>query len=202
MRNEIEALAREVRRSFQQGAEQRELHGVKDRLQGLIYSNERIFESIQEKCDSMDKEEIHRSFQRARMALDEGEKADLEAAVFELGTISQKLFREATGQSPPPEERILRGWETRRLRTFLGDLIPVVETLYERFHEAVDEAAGNWILAAIESARRALDGIDRAAILAAVLRLLKILRWLDPDDPAAVAVLRWFDDDQESGLIN
>ena len=88
---EIDGLVREAQEFAQEDAKKREIRRIKNRLEGLIYSNERVFEQFQEVVSERDKKKIHQSFLRARMALNEEEKADLEAAVFDLGTISQKL---------------------------------------------------------------------------------------------------------------
>ncbi len=82
---------REAQQFAQEDAKRREIRRIKNRLEGLIYSNERVFEQLQDAVTERDKKQIHQSFLRARMALNEEEKADLEAAVFDLGTISQKL---------------------------------------------------------------------------------------------------------------
>jgi molecular chaperone DnaK len=88
---EIDKLVKEAQQFAQEDAKRREIRRIKNRLEGLIYSNERVFEQLQDVVDERQKKQIHQSFLRARMALNEDEKADLEAAVFDLGTISQKL---------------------------------------------------------------------------------------------------------------
>ena len=88
---EIDKLVKQAQEFAQEDAKRREIRRIKNRLEGLVYSNERVFEQFQEVITEGDKKKIHQSFLRARMALNEEEKADLEAAVFDLNLISQKL---------------------------------------------------------------------------------------------------------------
>ncbi len=88
---EIDKLVKQAQEFAQEDAKRREIRRIKNRLEGLVYSNERVFEQFQEVISEAEKKKIHQSFLRARMALNEEEKADLEAAVFDLNMISQKL---------------------------------------------------------------------------------------------------------------
>jgi len=88
---EIDRLVRDAQAFAQEDSKRRELRRFKNRLEGLIYSNERVFEQFQHAVDEKEKKRIHQSFLRARMALNEDERSDLEAAIFDLNTISQKL---------------------------------------------------------------------------------------------------------------
>ncbi len=88
---EIDRLVKDAQAFAQEDAKRRELRRFKNRLEGLIYSNERVFEQFQHAVDEKEKKRIHQSFLRARMALNEDERSDLEAAIFDLNTISQKL---------------------------------------------------------------------------------------------------------------
>ncbi|MEE8525622.1 MAG: molecular chaperone DnaK [Thermoanaerobaculia bacterium] len=88
---EIERLIKDAQEFAQEDARRRELRRYKNRLEGLIYSNERVFDQFQDAIGERQKKQIHQSFLRARMALNEEDRADLEAAIFDLNTISQKL---------------------------------------------------------------------------------------------------------------
>jgi molecular chaperone DnaK len=90
-REEIDRLVKEAQEFAQDDAKRRELRRVKNRLEGLVYSNERVFEQFQEVMEEKDRKRLHQSFLRARMALNEDDRADLEAAIFDLTTVSQKL---------------------------------------------------------------------------------------------------------------
>ncbi|MEM8996743.1 MAG: molecular chaperone DnaK [Acidobacteriota bacterium] len=88
---EVDRLVKEAQEFAQDDAKKRELRRVKNRLEGLVYSNERVFEQFQEVIAEKERKLIHKSFLRARLALNEDERADLEAAIFDLNTVSQKL---------------------------------------------------------------------------------------------------------------
>ncbi|MEL7059684.1 MAG: molecular chaperone DnaK [Acidobacteriota bacterium] len=90
---EIDRLVREAQEFAQDDAKRREIRRVKNRLEGLVYSNERVFEQFQELLEERERKRIHQSFLRARLALNEDERADLEAAIFDLNTVSQKLSK-------------------------------------------------------------------------------------------------------------
>ncbi len=88
---EIDRLVREAQQYSQEDNQRREVRRLKNRLEGLVYSNERVYEQFQDALNENEKKKIHQSFLRARMAMNEEERADLEAAIFDLNAISQKL---------------------------------------------------------------------------------------------------------------
>ena len=90
---EIDRLVKDAQEFAQEDAKRREIRRYKNRLEGLIYSNERVFEQFQHAVNENVKKQIHQSFLRARMALNEDDRADIEAAIFDLNTISQKLSK-------------------------------------------------------------------------------------------------------------
>jgi molecular chaperone DnaK len=90
---EIDRLVKDAQEFAQEDAKRREIRRYKNRLEGLIYSNERVFEQFQDAVNEKIKKQIHQSFLRARMALNEEDRADIEAAIFDLNTISQKLSK-------------------------------------------------------------------------------------------------------------
>ena len=64
---------------------------MKNRLEGLIYTNERVFDQLQETVDDETKQRIREIVLKSRMALASGERADLEAAMFDLSSVSRQL---------------------------------------------------------------------------------------------------------------
>jgi molecular chaperone DnaK len=88
---EIDRMVEEAQEFAQDDAKKRELRRVKNRLEGLVYSNERVYEQFQEMMEEKDRKRIHQAFLRARLALNEDERAEIEAAIFDLNTVSQKL---------------------------------------------------------------------------------------------------------------
>ena len=64
---------------------------LKNRLEGLIYTNERVFDQLQETLGEDIRTRIREIILKSRMALASGERADLEAAMFDLSSVSRQL---------------------------------------------------------------------------------------------------------------
>ncbi|NJL29980.1 MAG: molecular chaperone DnaK [Thermoanaerobaculia bacterium] len=90
---EIDRLVREAQQFAQDDARKREVRRLKNRLEGLIYSNERVFDQFREGMEEKERKRINQSFLQARMALNEDERDSIEAAIFDLTTVSQKLSK-------------------------------------------------------------------------------------------------------------
>jgi molecular chaperone DnaK len=88
---EIQRLVTEADQSSQADAERREIRQLKNRLQGLIYSNDRVFEQFRDMLQEADSKKIHEALLQARMALANEKGAELEAAIFDLNTVSRTL---------------------------------------------------------------------------------------------------------------
>jgi molecular chaperone DnaK len=89
--DEISRLVDEASQQSQSDLVKREVQQLKNRLEGMIYSNERVFEQFRDMLQESDSKKIHETLLKARVALNEEKKADLEAAVFDLNTISRTL---------------------------------------------------------------------------------------------------------------
>ncbi|HEY7215794.1 MAG TPA: molecular chaperone DnaK [Thermoanaerobaculia bacterium] len=102
---EIQRLVTEADQSSQADAERRDIRQLKNRLQGLIYSNDRVFEQFRDMLQEADAKKINEALLQARMALDNEKRADLEAAIFDLNTVSRTLsdimLTRAGGSGPP-----------------------------------------------------------------------------------------------------
>jgi len=57
----------------------------------LIYTNERVFEQFQEMLSEADRKRVRDTLIQSRMALANNDRADLEAATFDLNSISRQL---------------------------------------------------------------------------------------------------------------
>ena len=88
---EIQRLVTEADQSSQVDAERREIRQLKNRLQGLIYSNDRVFEQFRDMIQEADAKKINEALLQARLALSNEKRADLEAAIFDLNTVSRTL---------------------------------------------------------------------------------------------------------------
>ncbi|HPK66724.1 MAG TPA: hypothetical protein PKX99_09060, partial [Thermoanaerobaculia bacterium] len=72
-------------------AARRELLRVKNRLEGLLYTNERVFEQYREMLSKENAKRINETLTRARVALMNDSQAELETATFDLNSISRML---------------------------------------------------------------------------------------------------------------
>jgi molecular chaperone DnaK len=90
-KDEIERLVQEADQSAQADVQRRDMRRIKNRLEGLIYTNERVFEQFRQMMPEADVKKIHETMLRARMALMNEVRADLEASMFDLNGISKML---------------------------------------------------------------------------------------------------------------
>ena len=90
-KDEIERLVQEANEHAATDLERREVRRLKNRLEGLIYTNERVFEQFRHLFAEADAKKIHEKVLRARVALGADLRADIEAAMFDLHGVSQQL---------------------------------------------------------------------------------------------------------------
>ena len=70
---------------------QREIRRLKNRLEGVIYTNDRVLEQFQDMLDPEERKKIRNRILTARMALAGDDRADLETAMFDLNAIARQL---------------------------------------------------------------------------------------------------------------
>jgi molecular chaperone DnaK len=90
-KDEIERLVEEAEEHSREDGQRREVRRLKNRLEGLIYTNERVFEQFQEMLSEADRKRVRETLIQSRMALANNDRADLEAATFDLNSISRQL---------------------------------------------------------------------------------------------------------------
>jgi molecular chaperone DnaK len=88
---EVERLVAEAERSSQADQQRRELRQLKNRLEGLIYSNERVFGQFRDVLPEGDARKINDTLHQARSALSGEKRAELEAAIYDLNAVSRML---------------------------------------------------------------------------------------------------------------
>ena len=88
---EIDELVQEAEEQSKADQQKREVRELKNRIEGLIYNNERVFEEFRRMLSEDDQKEIHELLLKARGALADDARADLEAAVYDLNSISRRL---------------------------------------------------------------------------------------------------------------
>jgi molecular chaperone DnaK len=89
--DEVERLVAEAERSSQADQQRRELRQLKNRLEGLIYSNERVFGQFRDVLPEEDARKINDTLHQARSALSGDKRAELEAAIYDLNAVSRTL---------------------------------------------------------------------------------------------------------------
>ncbi len=88
---EIDQLVEEAEAHQVEDRRRRDLREVKNRLEGLVYQNQRVFDQFQETLAPEDQSQIQESLLSARKALTSDDPAELEAAVYDLNSISRLL---------------------------------------------------------------------------------------------------------------
>ena len=90
-KEEIDRLVEDADKYSQADVQRREIRRLKNRLEGVIYTNDRVLEQFQEMLDPEERRKIRNRILQARMALAADDRADLETAMFDLNAISRQL---------------------------------------------------------------------------------------------------------------
>lgn len=101
-KEEIERLIEEGKRFAQADAQKRELRRLRNRLEGLLVSNERVYQQLRRSLNEKDQKRIGEALLRARTALGSELRADLEAALFDLNSVSRLLSEAMLAGSEKP----------------------------------------------------------------------------------------------------
>ena len=101
---EVQQLVTEASQQSQSDLQKREVLQLKNRLEGLIYSNERVFEQFRDMLQEADAKKIHETLLKARVSLNEERKPDLEAAIFDLNNISRTLSDVMLSKTTGPQK--------------------------------------------------------------------------------------------------
>jgi molecular chaperone DnaK len=97
-RDEIDRLVQEAEEHSVVDSQRRQLRRLRNRLEGLIYVNERVFERFQEVLHGDDRKRVRDTLTKARAALTSDDRVDLEASIFDLNSISSTLSDLMLGQ--------------------------------------------------------------------------------------------------------
>jgi molecular chaperone DnaK len=102
--SEVQRLVAEADRNSQADVQRRDIRQLKNRLEGLIYSNERVFGQFRDMLQESDSKRIHEALLQSRMALNDEQRAELEAAIYDLNavsrTLSEVMLTRAGGSGP------------------------------------------------------------------------------------------------------
>jgi molecular chaperone DnaK len=101
-KQEIERLVDEANRFAEADAQKRDLRRIKNRIEGLLYTNDRVFTQFRESLPDRERKQVSDALLKARMALSSERKADLEAALFDLNSISRLLSQKMLSKEGTP----------------------------------------------------------------------------------------------------
>ncbi len=90
-KDEIDRLVTEADQFAQADAQKREMRRLKNRIEGLIYTNEKVLAQFSDSLPEKDRKRTSETLLRARMALTSDARADLETALFDLNSTSRSL---------------------------------------------------------------------------------------------------------------
>ncbi len=90
-KDEIARLIEEGQKYAQVDATKRELRRLRNRVEGLLVSNERVFHQLRRTLPEKDQKRIGDAIMRARSALGSELRVDLETALFDLNSASRLL---------------------------------------------------------------------------------------------------------------
>ena len=88
---EVGRLVEDADRHATEDQARREVKRLRGRLEGLLYTNERVFEQFVSYLPESDQERIRETFRKALAALISDRREDMEAAMFDLNSVSQDL---------------------------------------------------------------------------------------------------------------
>jgi molecular chaperone DnaK len=90
-REEVERLVEEADAHALADRQRREMRQLKNRLEGLVYNNQRVFDQFRDTLDDERRRKIHESLLQARVALSKDDRGELEVAMYDLNSISRML---------------------------------------------------------------------------------------------------------------
>jgi molecular chaperone DnaK len=90
-RDEVDRLVKEAARYSDEDAERRQLRRLRNRLEGLVYVNERVYERFRTMLNEGDQRRMRETLSRARTAMFGEDQGELEAAVFDLNSLAAQL---------------------------------------------------------------------------------------------------------------
>ncbi len=88
---EVRRLVEEANEFADADAKRREVRQLKNRVEGLIYSNERVFNQFRSILPDASAKRIHEVLTHARSSLANDDQAEVEAAIFDLNSVAQIL---------------------------------------------------------------------------------------------------------------
>ncbi len=103
---EVERLVKEADEYAKADRQRREVRRLKNRLEGLVYTNQRVFEQFRSMMQDGDRQRVQETITQARAALANEDRADLEAAIYDLNSVSRLLSEVMLGRAEVPGEGV------------------------------------------------------------------------------------------------
>ena len=88
---EIDRLVQEAEEHSQLDRERRETRRVQNRLEGMLLTNERVFEQFGEMLSDSERRRVRALLLKTRASLSSGDRNVMEALLFDLNTLSKQL---------------------------------------------------------------------------------------------------------------
>jgi len=88
---EIERLVQEAEEHSQLDRERREARRIQNRLEGMLLTNERVFEQFGEMLSDSERRRVRELLLKTRSSLSSGDRGVMETLLFDLNTLSKQL---------------------------------------------------------------------------------------------------------------
>ena len=88
---EIDRMIGEAEEYAKKDGERRELRRLRNRVEGMIYTNEKVFRQFQDMMQTETRKSVHDTLLQARAALSQEQPSVLEGAIFDLNAVSHQL---------------------------------------------------------------------------------------------------------------
>ncbi len=88
---EIDRMIGEAEKYAKKDGERRELRRLRNRVEGMIYTNEKVFRQFQDMMQTETRKSVHDTLLQAREALSQEQPSVLEGAIFDLNAVSHQL---------------------------------------------------------------------------------------------------------------
>ena len=119
-KEEVDRLVDEARSFAADDATRREVRRMKNRLEGLIYNTDRVFEQLREGMEAQEQRKTAQILIKARLSLAQDAKPDIEASIFDINSISHRLselmLEQATNQKLEEHKRSRGGSAQEKIK--------------------------------------------------------------------------------------
>jgi len=102
---EIEKMIKDAEINAEEDKKAKELIESRNQLDGLIHSLEKSIQEHNDKLEADQKTQAEDAIKKARNTLENGDKAQIDSEVQELGSISQKIYEKVAAQKSENEQK-------------------------------------------------------------------------------------------------